>query len=362
MQKTHLECVNIVKAYGNIFAVDNISLEVDDQEFITILGPSGSGKTTLLKIIAGIIKPDSGQILLDGRDISSVAAHKRNIGVVFQNYALFPNMTVFGNIAYPLQVRRMSKEGIRERVERMLGLVQLEDFGNRFPHQLSGGQQQRVALARATVFEPKLVLMDEPLGALDKKLRDKMQLEIKHFQKNLGMTVLYVTHDQVEALSMSDRIAILDRGQLLQIDTPIDIYKSPNCQFVAEFIGDICLIKGIVSEITDESSGGVVFGGKVFYYTRRQNSGVLKDNEINLMIRPEALVDLSNNISKGDLSNRISVEILEVVYGGEFTVYLLKLPDGQIIRMKVNNFSGIKQHFVGDSIKIGWRPEDLREI
>ena len=227
----------IVKSYGDVLAVQDVTLNVEAGEFLSLLGPSGSGKTTLLMMIAGFETPNAGRIELADKDITRLAPNKRDVGMVFQKYALFPHMTVAQNVAFPLKMRKQSRDEIAGRVAEALALVQLEGYGERMPAQLSGGQQQRVALARALVFEPPVLLMDEPLGALDKKLREQLQIEIKALQQRLGVTVVYVTHDQEEALTMSDRIAVMNEGRLTQVGAPIDLYQKPESPFVAQFIG-----------------------------------------------------------------------------------------------------------------------------
>jgi spermidine/putrescine ABC transporter ATP-binding subunit len=249
-----LELINISKLFGDVRAVDNVSLSIQHGEFLTLLGPSGSGKTTTLNMIAGFEIPSRGDILLETEDITTVAPNNRGIGMVFQNYALFPHMTVSDNIAFPLKMRKTPGGKIRQSIKEVLELVKLPGFEGRYPHQLSGGQQQRIALARALVFEPKILLMDEPLGALDKKLRDHMRLEIKHLQGALDITVIYVTHDQEEALTMSDRIAIMNEGKIIQLDTPVALYESPASLFVADFIGESNFLKGCVAETADDKT------------------------------------------------------------------------------------------------------------
>src|SRR5689334_13208363 len=229
---------DVSKTYGRTVALDQVSLEIASGEFITLLGPSGSGKTTLLMVLAGFIRPDAGETRFGDRDVTLVPPHKRDVGMVFQNYALFPHMSVAGNVAYPLKLRRLARAEIEERVRRALDMVQLSGLGERQVDQLSGGQKQRVALARAIIFEPRILLMDEPLSALDKKLREQMQIEVRHLHRRLGMTTVYVTHDQREALTMSDRIAIIDKGRLRQIGSPREIYDRPKSRFIADFIGE----------------------------------------------------------------------------------------------------------------------------
>src|SRR6266567_8624280 len=236
---------DLSKSYGPATAVSGVSINVRAGEFLSLLGPSGSGKTTLLMMIAGFEAPTAGAIHIDDRDITELAPNKRNIGMVFQRYALFPHMSVADNIAFPLRMRRTPKAEIRRRVEAALALVQLEEYGGRLPSQLSGGQQQRIAVARALVFEPPVLLMDEPLGALDKNLREQMQIEIKRIQQSLGVTVIYVTHDQEEALTMSDRIAVMRNGCLEQIGSPTELYDNPATSFVADFVGKTNFLEGV---------------------------------------------------------------------------------------------------------------------
>ena len=245
---------NVQKSYdGETLVVKNLNLDIEAGEFVTMLGPSGSGKTTCLMMLAGFEPATHGEITLDGVPINNVPPHKRGIGMVFQNYALFPHMTVAENLAFPLQVRKMKKTEIESRVNRALDMVQLGGFGGRRPAQLSGGQQQRVAVARALVFDPALVLMDEPLGALDKQLREQMQYEIKHIHENLGVTVVYVTHDQSEALTMSNRVAVFNDGVIQQLASPDDLYERPENAFVAQFIGENNTLNGTVREIDGDN-------------------------------------------------------------------------------------------------------------
>ena len=245
---------NVDKSYdGESLVVKGLNLDIPQGEFLTMLGPSGSGKTTTLMMLAGFETPTSGEIYLEGEPISSIPPYKRGIGMVFQNYALFPHMTVNENLAFPLEVRKLEKSEVEEKVHKALSMVELQDFGTRMPLQLSGGQQQRVALARALVFEPRLVLMDEPLGALDKKLREQMQYEIKHIHENIGITVVYVTHDQSEALTMSNRIAVFNDGKIQQISTPDVLYEKPDNSFVAQFIGENNQIKGKVKSMNGKN-------------------------------------------------------------------------------------------------------------
>jgi len=278
---------NLVKRFGEVVAVDNISLEVKPGEFVTLLGPSGSGKTTTLMMIAGFEIPDSGEISIDGEPIMFKPAYKRGIGMVFQNYSLFPHMTVERNIGFPLRMRKVGKEEMSEKIREALKLVRLSGYEKRFPRQLSGGQQQRIALARALVFNPYVLLMDEPLGALDKKLREHMQLEIKQITQALSITVIYVTHDQSEAMTMSDRIAVMNEGKIEQIGSPTEIYDNPVNYFVADFIGESNFIKGRIEQQRDQTCLFVSDGGMRFVALSGKDKPPGK--EAHLVVRPEKI-------------------------------------------------------------------------
>ena len=253
---SYLELDGLVKSYGSVRAADQVSLDVHQGEFVTLLGPSGSGKTTLLMMVAGFVAPDRGRVVLDGQDLTRVPPYSRNLGMVFQDYALFPHMTVFDNVAFALKMRRVDGGSIRRQVLETLSVVHLDGLENRYPSQLSGGQQQRVSLARALVYRPRLLLMDEPLGALDKKLREAMQIELKHIQQQVGITVLSVTHDQEEALTLSDRIAVLNRGRLEQVGAAGELYESPNSRFVADFIGETNFLDITVTALEENDPRG----------------------------------------------------------------------------------------------------------
>ena len=267
MHQPKLRTRDLRKTYGPIVALAGANIDLEEGEFLTLLGPSGSGKTTMLMLIAGLAQPDSGEVWIDGRLATYAPPHKRDIGMVFQNYALFPHLTVAENIAFPLRMRGQSETDIRREVARVLDLVQLPEIGDRLPRALSGGQQQRIALARCIVYRPSIVLMDEPLGALDKKLRDQMKLEIKRLHTELGITVLYVTHDQEEAMIMSDRICLMNNSRIEQIGSPAELYFSPRSVFAADFIGESNLLDGQVaavdgSEVTLISTAGVLLKAK----------------------------------------------------------------------------------------------------
>jgi putative spermidine/putrescine transport system ATP-binding protein len=335
------------KTYGALAALDDVSLEVASGEFITLLGPSGSGKTTLLMVLAGFIRPDRGETWFGDRDVSLVPPHKRDVGMVFQNYALFPHMTVAGNIAYPLRLRRVGKAEIGERVAKALDLVQLSGLGERHVDQLSGGQKQRVALARAIVFEPRILLMDEPLSALDKKLREKMQIEIRHLHQRLGMTTVYVTHDQREALTMSDRIAVIDRGGFRQIGTPRDIYGQPASRFIADFIGESHFLPVTVRD------GQAYLGTQLLRLAEPLRS---KQASQLLGVRPEKLIILNgddtgkHNVFKGT--------VREVVYQGESSLVYVTLVDGHELAVREPATSAVVPAAAGGAVRLGLASAD----
>jgi len=349
-----LELQNVFKLFGSVKAVDDVSLNIEHGEFLTLLGPSGSGKTTTLNMIAGFEIPTSGDILLEKEDITTVAPNRRGIGMVFQNYALFPHMTVYENIAFPLKMRKIASDKIRARTAEALELVKLPGFETRYPNQLSGGQQQRIALARALVFQPKILLMDEPLGALDKKLRDHMRLEIKHLQESLNITVIYVTHDQEEALTMSDRIAIMNYGRIVQLDTPVELYESPVNLFVADFIGESNFMQGRVAETNGDSAAIETEEGLKFWVRRpiRMETG----EEISVAVRPEKIQVLaSEQDGPEEIVNRFSGRIEEIVYLGEAKIYRVNLAPNIVIDAKVQSGPGAQKYEVGDQIVVGWQ-------
>ena len=282
MEKNHaIDLKNISKEYGDNLVLDNINLYIRKNEFLTLLGPSGCGKTTTLRIIGGFEQATKGRVIFEGKDITNTPPYERQINTVFQKYALFPHMNVFENIAFGLKIKKMPKEEIQTRVQEMLRLVNLKGFENRTIDSLSGGQQQRVAIARALVNEPKVLLLDEPLGALDLKLRKEMQIELKNMQKRVGITFIYVTHDQEEALTMSDTVVVMDKGIIQQIGTPVDIYNEPNNAFVAKFIGESNIVDGIMYE-----DFVVEFAGRVFDCV---DKGFDKNENVDVVIRPEDL-------------------------------------------------------------------------
>jgi putative spermidine/putrescine transport system ATP-binding protein len=336
------------KAYGGFRALDAVDLDVRSGEFLTLLGPSGSGKSTLLMALAGFSRPTSGSIAFDGSDVTRLPPHKRNIGVVFQNYALFPHMNVAANVGYPLRLRRVGKVEIADRVRRALDLVQLGSMLERSIDSLSGGQRQRVALARAIVFEPKILLMDEPLSALDKKLRELMQIEIRHLHEKLGVTTIYVTHDQREALTMSDRIAVINQGRIAQIDRPRELYEAPASRFVAEFIGEAVLLPVELRDGAFWCAGCRLQSVAIADRTRPQY----------LVLRPEKL-DLPTGGS-GDEWNRFPGHVLEVVYQGDSVLVSIRLQDGALVNLrKSSDRSSLNQLPAnGDAVTLGVHVED----
>ncbi|WP_340009165.1 ABC transporter ATP-binding protein [Paenibacillus sp. FSL K6-0276] len=352
----HLEIRSAQKLYKKYTAVDNVHLSINKGEFVTILGPSGSGKTTLLKLIAGFESIDGGTIFLDGQDITKKKAYERNIGMVFQNYALFPHMTIFDNIAYPLRLRKFSKQEIKEQVHKVLEIVRLEDFSTHFPNQLSGGQQQRVALARAIIFNPPLLLLDEPLGALDRNLRQQMQFEIKHIQEKLGITTVNVTHDQEEALTMSDRICVMNKGKVEQIDSPERLYNHPQSKFVSSFIGEINWLKGKV--IRTESGMSVIklLSGEVVQI--ESENELPANSTVLIAVRPENLHIVQD---KSYCTYAFQARVLEKTYVGDsFRIDVVTNMDEQFsIKLR---YGSSKQIAVGDEIQIGWNAKDASLI
>jgi len=350
----HVEFRNVSKTYdGKGYSVKDLNLAVHRNEFMTFLGPSGSGKTTCLMMLAGFEASTSGEILIADKPVTRIAPHKRNIGVVFQNYALFPHMTVRENLAFPLSVRKYGKSEIEAKVARALEMVRLVPYAERMPMQLSGGQQQRVALARALIFDPVLVLMDEPLGALDKYLREKLQYEIKRIHAELGVTIIYVTHDQSEALTMSNRIAVFNNGGLQQLATPTELYEQPASAFVASFIGENNLID-CTFEGSDEH--GSVYRsdcGKVLKVKdgTRSTSGA----RMVISVRPEKMSMSPHN---GEHDNHLDATLDQYMYHGDHLRAIFKLDSGSTVMCKVTNPSLINQVVSGASVRIGWRSDE----
>jgi putative spermidine/putrescine transport system ATP-binding protein len=338
---------NLTKRYGKFAALDHVDLEIRSGEFITLLGPSGSGKTTLLMVLAGFVQPDAGSVLFGDKEVVLQPPHKRGIGMVFQNYALFPHMNVAANLAYPLKLRGCRRDEIADRVATALELVELTDYGDRGVHQLSGGQRQRVALARAIIFEPRILLMDEPLSALDKNLREKMQLEIRRLHDRLGLTSVYVTHDQREALTMSDRIAILNHGRVVQLDKPRDLYEQPASLFVADFIGEAHCIPG------DVRAGRVTRFGQARQLVRPRRSAARTQY---LALRPEKLRLLDSNAPS--LLNVMEGKLKQHVFQGDSILTYVTLADGRDIAVRHSQSVGECATELGESVHIGVAPRD----
>jgi putative spermidine/putrescine transport system ATP-binding protein len=314
---------SVTKRYGSKAVVDDIDLIIEPGEFMTLLGPSGSGKTTTLNMIAGFASVTEGLLHIHGKPVAKLPAHKRDIGMVFQNYALFPHKTVAENIAYPLQRRKISKDRQRTMIADALGMVRMGDFGDRYPAELSGGQQQRVALARALVYKPRVLLMDEPLGALDKKLREWLQAEIKRIHKEVRSTFVYVTHDQEEALSMSDRIAVFNNGKIEQVGTPVSLYERPETLFVGRFLGESTVLAGREAGLTE--SGTIVdFEGHQVHADGRNQS-----SDLAILIRPENIrLQPVGYIAASAAENTLPVTVIGVTYLGSAWRYEVQLPDG----------------------------------
>ncbi len=337
-------------------AVDRVSLDIRSGEFLTMLGPSGSGKTTTLMMIAGFETPTAGDIAIDGKSVVAMPPYRRNIGMVFQNYALFPHLTVEENVGFPLKQRGVPKPERARLVAEALELVHLPGYGARYPRQLSGGQQQRVAVARAVVFKPRLLLMDEPLGALDKQLRENLQLEMRRLHADLGITFIYVTHDQEEALTMSDRIAVMNDGKVAQVGTPEDLYDRPENRFVAGFIGESnflpAVVRGVENDVVIAECDGAVIRALC---PGRPASG----EKVTLTTRPERL-RFADSAWVGEQmpQNRLSVTVTEAVFAGERCRYMLQAGDGTSIVLKEPSSAAIRRRAVGERAEIAWSVAD----
>ena len=349
-----LRFVDVSKTYDQrTLVVKRFSLEVARGEFVTLLGPSGSGKTTLLLLLAGFESVTGGEITMDGAPITRVAPYHRNIGMVFQNYALFPHLTVAENLAYPLKIRKVSRGAVTQRVAEYLDLVALGGFGDRRPAQLSGGQRQRVALARALIFEPALVLMDEPLGALDRKLRERMQYEISRLHHALGCTVIYVTHDQTEALTLSDRVAVFDDGVVQQCAAPATLYERPANAFVADFIGENNLIPGTVATVADTTVGVRVAGGGTV--TARHGDVTARGGDCIVSVRPEKITIGAGGRAHG---NRLPATFVVKHYVGDFVRYYYRLAGGAEVTVKMLNDVSAPDPQRGETSSLTWQAAD----
>ncbi|NDH49962.1 MAG: ABC transporter ATP-binding protein [Proteobacteria bacterium] len=348
---------NISKRFDDVVALDKVSVKIKRSELFSLLGSSGCGKSTLLRIIAGFEKPDEGRIILDGQDITDLPPYLRPLNIMFQNYALFPHMTVGENLAFPLKVRKMEPAKVEEKVRKVLDMVQMLAFIDRKPAQLSGGQQQRIALARALVFEPELVLMDEPLGALDKQLREHMQYEIKHIHENLGVTVVYVTHDQSEALTMSNRIAVFDDGIIQQLADPVTLYEKPDNAFVAQFIGENNRLNGTVESVAKSVATVKLDSGHMVKALSINNDG--KGSRTMLSVRPERCVV---SAKKSSSMSMLDARIEELIYLGDHIRCRMNVAGDDQFIVKVPNTSGQLGLEIGANLYVGWKTEDCRAL
>lgn len=349
-----LRITEVVKRYGSVTALDRVNLSVDRGEFLTILGPSGSGKTTLLKIVAGFEHPTDGTIRLEGRDITYTRPAARDIGMVFQNYALFPHMNVAQNVAFPLRMRKMSKADMAGRIADVLSLVELSGFEERLPSQLSGGQQQRVALARAIAFNPPLLLLDEPFGALDRKLREQMQVQVRRLQRRLGLTAVFVTHDQEEALLMSDRIVVMNEGLVHQIDTPENIYAKPQDRFVADFVGESNIFPGVV---TEEDSDSVTIRISDGLQLRSRDRRFAVGEAVHVIIRPESAV----SVALGEVAD-LSLTVAETSFTGGSRKYRLSGENGFSFTVRWPSTASNDEHEAGDRLNLYIPPEAVQLV
>ena len=341
---------NITKRFDSVVALERVSLEIQKGEFFFILGPSGCGKTTLLRIVAGFYRPEGGQVFFDDRDVTEVPPHKRNAGMVFQNYALWPHMTVWKNVEYGLAMRKVSQEERSRRIGRALEMVHMEGYAERSPNHLSGGQQQRIALARALVVEPDVVLLDEPLSNLDARLRLEMREQIQALQQEIGITMIYVTHDQKEALSMGDRVAVMQMGRVAQVAPPRSLYRRPSDRFVADFIGEINLLPGEVTEVLEEVCVQTSLGeirGRMTY------DGTQKGDRVFCSVRPEALAFLEGEPVRGE--NVVSGQVRHVVYLGEVEQYAVELSDGTQVKLIEYDPLEQKAH-PGEKVRLRFSP------
>jgi putative spermidine/putrescine transport system ATP-binding protein len=354
-----VEFERVQKSYdGENLVVKDLNLTMPRGEFLTMLGPSGSGKTTCLMMLAGFETATHGDIRLGGISINNIPPHKRGIGMVFQNYALFPHMTIAENLSFPLEVRKMGKSDREAKVKRALDMVEMGDFGGRRPSQLSGGQQQRVALSRALVFEPELVLMDEPLGALDKQLREKMQFEITHLAHKLGITVVYVTHDQTEALTMSDRVAVFEDGRIQQLASPDKLYEEPENSFVAQFIGENNTLEGVVKEIGNGTALVELNNGELIDCKPINVTEVGQRTRVS--IRPERVEYNKDRLREG--VHTLKAEVLEFIYMGDIFRTRLRVAGIDDFFIKTRNAPDQDRLQPGQQIEIGWMPEDCRAL
>jgi spermidine/putrescine transport system ATP-binding protein len=349
----------VSRFFGEVRALDNVDLDIDDGEFFSMLGPSGSGKTTCLRMIAGFDQPDVGSVLLHGHDVTELPPYEREVNTVFQDYALFPHMTVGDNIAYGLMIKKVPKPERQKRVQEMLELVRLPDMAGRRPSQLSGGQRQRVALARALINRPRVLLLDEPLGALDLKLRKEMQLELKQLQREVGITFVYVTHDQEEALTMSDRIAVMAHGHVLQVGAPLDIYERPNSRFVADFIGETNFISGTLLSVDGQQGE---FQADDLKMIAAVESNLPSGVSVTLAVRPER-ISLST-AAPSDTPNVFAAEVYESIYVGTDTRYSVRLTPTISLKVRQQNTGPLEAAasaaVANTKLWVSWQPNSAR--
>ncbi|KAA3450576.1 polyamine ABC transporter ATP-binding protein [Mesorhizobium sp. SARCC-RB16n] len=354
--KPYIQFDKVTKKFGDFTAVNNLSLTIFEREFFALLGASGCGKSTLLRMLAGFEEPTAGRILLDGQDLRGIPPYRRPVNMMFQSYALFPHMTVENNIAFGLRQEGMPKPDIQKRVAEMLKLVKLEQFAKRKPHQLSGGQRQRVALARSVAKRPKVLLLDEPLGALDKKLREETQFELMDLQQELGLTFVVVTHDQEEAMTMADRIAIMDKGEVMQVATPPEVYEAPTSRFVAHFVGNVNMFEG---KIAEQSANTTRITGPSGAQIVVENGGAAARADANIVfaIRPEKIRVSSKK--PVDAVNALEGEVYDIAYLGDMTVYHVRLDDGQIVRASALNAARVTEDPLtwNDRAWVSFRPD-----
>jgi len=353
-----VELKGVTKRFGDVIAADNLNLEIERGEFFSLLGPSGCGKTTTLRLVAGFEQPTKGEILINNINVSNKRPYERNVNTVFQSYALFPHLTVAGNIRFGLERKKIPKDQMSKLVEEVLDLVQLKRMGDRFPHQLSGGQQQRVALARALVLRPEVLLLDEPLGALDLKLRKAMQIELKSLQERIGITFIYVTHDQEEALTMSDRIAVMERGRLAQVGTPEEIYERPRTRFVADFIGESNFFSGAITAIDENHLSLKTEGGLTM--TLPPDQGLSVGRQVQFSVRPEK-IGVHPQSATSDWENQFVGKIVNKIYLGDSSHYVIELsPQENITVFLKKERTGQQQlsFSVGDQVLVSWHRND----
>ena len=353
-----VELKGVTKRFGDVIAADNLNVKIERGEFFSLLGPSGCGKTTTLRLVAGFEQPTEGEILINNINVSNKRPYERNVNTVFQSYALFPHLTVAGNIRFGLERKKIPKDQMGKLVEEALELVQLKGMGDRFPHQLSGGQQQRVALARALVLRPEVLLLDEPLGALDLKLRKAMQIELKGLQERIGITFIYVTHDQEEALTMSDRIAVMERGRLAQVGTPEEIYERPRTRFVADFIGESNFFSGAITTIDENHLSLKTEGGLTMALPPDQGFSV--GRQVQFSVRPEK-ISVHPQSATSDWENQFVGKIVNKIYLGDSSHYVIELsPQENITVFLKKERTGQQQlsFSVGDQVLVSWHRND----